>query len=54
MKDHLDIQITDDIDDILRCSCTSRVCTPTRFSSNSQPFLLDHIYTNILISWTFS
>ena len=35
------------VDCLASCGCISHINKPTRFSKNSKPSLLDHIYTNI-------
>jgi len=35
------------VDCLASCGCISLIDKPTRFSKNSKPSLLDHIYTNI-------
>ena len=35
------------VDNLASCGCISLMNKPTRFSKNSKPSLLDHIYTNI-------
>jgi len=48
LKYQIDTHITDYVNSILSLGCISLINKPTRFSSNHQPSLLDHIYTNIV------
>jgi len=48
LKYQIDTHITDYVNSILSLGYISLINKPTRFSSTHQPFLLDHIYTNII------
>jgi len=39
--------VSNHVDCLASCGCVSLIRKPTRFSKNSKPTLLDHIYTNI-------
>jgi len=44
---HEQSNVTNCVDSFASCGCISLINKPSRFSKNSTPTLLDHIYTNI-------